>query len=244
MYSYIPSSGSHTCDLLCGLGSLGEQQEPDDHNVYLYLTAWSSTMRTYGRSTQFIRAFIVRVTPVYTVRTYVVYTGVVRSLYGRLLSVLRQYIRCVRTNVRFTDTPREKQQETLTTLKNSLPPTLQKVVELTSEKRASTWLTTLPTRAHGLSLHKQAFRDALCIRYEWDPQGLPSHCSCGAQFNITHAFKCHRGAFPTIRHNRIRDLTAQLLTKVCPSVEFEPHLQSQSRETFLCRTTNLDTMQD
>ena len=70
MYSYIPSSGSHTCDLLCGLGSLGEQQEPDDHNVYLYLTAWSSTMRTYGRSTQFIRAFIVRVTPVYTVRTY------------------------------------------------------------------------------------------------------------------------------------------------------------------------------
>ena len=220
MYSYIPSSGSHTCDLLCGLGSLGEQQEPDDHNVYLYLTTWSSTMRTYRRSTY----------------------G--RSLYVRLLSVLRQYIRCVRTNVRFTDTPREKQQETLTTLKNSLPPTLQKVVELTSEKRASTWLTTLPTRAHGLSLHKQAFRDALCIRYEWDPQGLPSHCSCGAQFNITHAFKCHRGAFPTIRHNRIHDLTAQLLTKVCPSVEFEPHLQCRSRETFLRRTTNLDTMQD
>ena len=92
----------------------------------------------------------------------------------------------------------EKQQETSTTLKNSLPPTLQKAVELASEKGASTWLTTLPIRAHGFFLHKQAFRDALCIRYGWDLQGLPSHCSCGAQFNTTHAFNCHRGAFPTI----------------------------------------------
>ena len=118
---------------------------------------------------------------------------------------------------------RENQRETSTTLKNLMPPTLQKAVELASEKGASTWLTTLPIRAHGFSLHKQAFRDALCIQYGWDPQGLPSHCSCGAQFNTTHAFNCHRGAFPTIRHNRIRDLTAQLLTDVCPSVEIEPH---------------------
>ena len=59
---------------------------------------------------------------------------------------------------------REKQQETSTTLKNSLPPTLQKAVELAFEKWASTWLTTLRIRAHGF-LHKQAFRDTFCIRY-------------------------------------------------------------------------------
>ena len=135
---------------------------------------------------------------------------------------------------------RENQWETSTTLKNSMPPTLQKAVELASEKGASTWLTTLPIRAHGFSLHKQAFRDALCIRYGWDPQGLPSHCSRGAQFNTTHAFNCHKGAFPTIRHNRIHDLTAQLLTDVCPSVEIEPHLQPLSGETFPHRTTNLE----
>ena len=53
---------------------------------------------------------------------------------------------------------REKQQETSTTLKNSLPATLQKTVDkLASEKEVSTWLTTLPIRAHAFSLHKQAF---------------------------------------------------------------------------------------
>ena len=72
------------------------------------------------------------------------------------------------------------------------------------------------------------------------PTGLPSLCSCGAQFNTTHAFNCNREAFPTIRHNCICDLTAQLLTEVCPSVEVEPHLQLQSEETFPHRTTNLE----
>lgn len=45
---------------------------------------------------------------------------------------------------------------------------------------------------------------------------------------------------PTIKHNRIRDLTAQLLTKVCPSVEVEPHLQPLSGETFQNQTTNVE----
>ena len=46
--------------------------------------------------------------------------------------------------------------------------------------------------------------------------------------------------FPTIRHNRIRDLTAQLLTDVCPSVEIEPHLQPLFGETFPHQITNLE----
>ena len=94
-------------------------------------------------------------------------------------------------------------------------------IELASEKGAPTWLTTLPIRAHGFSLHKQAFWDALCVRYGWEPQGLPSLCSCGAQFKTTHVhfFNRHRGAFSTIRHNCIQDLTSHLLTEVWPSVE-------------------------
>ena len=71
---------------------------------------------------------------------------------------------------------RKKQQETSKKLEELTATYTPKAVELASEKGASTWLTTLPIRAHGFSLHKQAFRDALCIRYGWDPQGLPSHC--------------------------------------------------------------------
>ena len=126
-----------------------------------------------------------------------------------------------------------KEHQERITLKSSLPPKLQKAVELASEKGASTWLTTLPIKSHGFSLHKQTFRDALCIRYDWDPPRLPSHCSCGAPFSTTHALNCHKGAFPTVRHNHIRDLTAQLLTEVCPNVGIEPHLQPISGETFL-----------
>ena len=80
----------------------------------------------------------------------------------------------------------------------------------------------------------------MCIQNGWNSQGLPSHCSCGAQFNITHVFNCHIGAFPTIWHNRIHDLTAQFLTRVCPSVEVEPQLQPLSGETFPHQTTNLE----
>ena len=95
---------------------------------------------------------------------------------------------------------REKQQEEVKALKQTLPAALQKSLELASEKGASAWLTTLPIEEHGFSLHKQAFRDTLCVRYGWEPTRLPSHCSCGAQFTTTHAFSCSKGAFPSIWH--------------------------------------------
>ena len=36
---------------------------------------------------------------------------------------------------------------------------------------------------------------------------------------------CPKGGFPSIRHNEIRDLTANLLSEVCNDVCTEPHLQ-------------------
>ena len=109
-------------------------------------------------------------------------------------------------------------------------------MELASEKGASAWLTTLPLEDHGFSLHKHA----LCVRYGWEPTRLPSHCMCGAQFTTTHAFSCAKGAFPSIRHDRIRDMTAQLLSEVCPNVEVEPPLQPLTGETFRHRTANVE----
>ena len=109
-------------------------------------------------------------------------------------------------------------------------------MELASEKGASAWLTTLPLEDHGFSLHKHA----LCVRYGWEPTRLPSHCMCGAQFTTAHAFSCAKGAFPSIRHVRIRDMTAQLLSELCPNVEVEPPLQPLTGETFRHRTANVE----
>ena len=51
---------------------------------------------------------------------------------------------------------------------------------------------------------------------------------------------CPCGALPSIRHNDIRDLTARLLTEVCPNVETEPALQPLTGETLSLRTSNAE----
>ena len=74
-------------------------------------------------------------------------------------------------------------------------------------------------------LRHWAFRGALALRYGWTPHYAPSHCVCGEPFSISHALSCKLGGYPAIRHNEIRDLTANLLSEVCHSVSTEPHLQ-------------------
>ena len=55
---------------------------------------------------------------------------------------------------------------------------------------------------------------------------------------MEHALSCPKGAFPTIRHNEIRDLTANLLTEVCHDVLVEPDLQPITREALSGATSN------
>ena len=59
-------------------------------------------------------------------------------------------------------------------------------------------------------------------------------------FSIDHAFSCPKGAFPIIRHNRIRDLLAELLTEVFPCVAVELALQTLSGESFQHHSTNTE----
>ena len=68
----------------------------------------------------------------------------------------------------------------------------------------------------------------------------PIKRNCGKPFTIDHAMVCHMGGFPTIRHNEIRDLTASLLTEVCPNVAIEPQLQPLSGETLRLASANTD----
>ena len=113
------------------------------------------------------------------------------------------------------------------------PDTLRQALECCREKGASLWLSVIPVAQHGFALHKTDFTDALCLRYGWSPPHLPSHCVCGKAFNISHALSCPHGAFPIIRHNDVRDLTARLMSEVCHDVQLEPHLQPLSGE-LLC----------
>ena len=123
-------------------------------------------------------------------------------------------------------------------IKSSLPQTLQRAMSLAQEKGASGWLTALPISEFGFSLHKSAFRDALALRYGWQPLNVPTTCACGKGFTIDHMLSCARGGFPFIRHNEIRDVMATLLSEVCHDVCTEPHLQPLNGEAFSLRSTN------
>ena len=72
------------------------------------------------------------------------------------------------------------------------------------------------------------------------PSHLPSSCARGASFSIEHALSCPKGGFPSLRHNGIRDLTANLLTEVCSNVCVEPELQPLSGESLKNRTANTE----
>ena len=82
----------------------------------------------------------------------------------------------------------------------------------------------LPLETQGFDLTKSEFQDALCLRYNKQLKNLPTHCPCGATFNVTHALNCHRGGFVNIRHDNIRDFECNLLKSVVHDVESEPNL--------------------
>ena len=90
----------------------------------------------------------------------------------------------------------------------------------------------------GFSLNKQDFVDALAMRYGWPMNGLPRQCACGIDFDTTHAMNCKTGGFICIRHDEVRDLTAQMLGEVCHDIRVEPVLNPTNRRTFVHQSTN------
>ena len=110
-------------------------------------------------------------------------------------------------------------------------------MELSQERGASAWLTSLPIDDHGFALHKSAFRDPLSLRYGWSFQNSPSHCHL---FSVEHALTCKTGGFPTIRHNKLREITASWLSEVCHGVAIEPHLQLLTGEVLSHNSAIID----
>ena len=110
------------------------------------------------------------------------------------------------------------------------PPKLQKLMDVAKETGSSSWLIALPIESHGFTLHKSAFRDAIYLRYGWQPPLLPTTCACGKSFTIDHALNCPTRGFPIIRHNEVRDLTADFMSEVCHNACVEPVLQPLTGE--------------
>ena len=108
----------------------------------------------------------------------------------------------------------------------------RRLMEIAREPGASAWLSALPIEEHGFALHKAAFRDAVHLRYGWQLPNVPSSCVCGQSFSVTHALQCPTGGFPSVRHNAVRDLLADVMTCVCHDVATEPVLQPLSGEEF------------
>ena len=69
---------------------------------------------------------------------------------------------------------------------------------------------------------------------------LPTKCGCGSTFTVSHTLSCPTGGFTIIRHNKVHDLLANFLTKVCHDVFIEPHLQPLSGESLTLRTASTD----
>ena len=102
---------------------------------------------------------------------------------------------------------------------------MKRMIELASEKGASSWLTVIPMSEMDFILNKREFRDALKLRYDWPIKDNPTKCACGDLFNIHHAMICRQGGFIIQRHNELRDLEADLLSTVRNDAEIEPALQ-------------------
>ena len=97
----------------------------------------------------------------------------------------------------------------------------------------------MPIKEHSFFLNKGEFKDALHLRYGWDIQNAQQSCVCGFSFSIDHAMICKRGGFSILKHNEIRDLTANLLTEVFHNVATEPPLLPHTGESFSHRSTNV-----
>ena len=88
---------------------------------------------------------------------------------------------------------RKREEEKFNFVKTNITQQKQGVLEATTEKGASSWLTALPIKDHGFYLSKQMFWDTVCLRYGIQQLSkLHSRCVCGANYNVEHALSCKK----------------------------------------------------
>ena len=124
----------------------------------------------------------------------------------------------------------DKAKSSSIVLRQNAPCSLNRAMDCALEKGASSWLTALHLEEFNLTLHKGAFSDVIALRYSWQPFNVTLKCGCGQSFTVEQALSCPMGGFSTIYHNKIRDLTAHLMSEVCHDMCVEPILQPVTGE--------------
>ena len=103
-------------------------------------------------------------------------------------------------------------------------PKTRRVLTLEQEKGSGSWLLVPPIKSLGYTLNKREFQDSIYLRYDWNIPDTPSYCQCGSKNDINHALCCKKGGYVIMRHNRIRDVEAEIMKEVCKDVRTEPEL--------------------
>ena len=67
-------------------------------------------------------------------------------------------------------------------------------LEISREKEASLWLTTLPIKNEEFLIDKQLFWDLIKIRYGYQLTHLLNQYSCGSKFDLDHPMSCKKGS--------------------------------------------------
>ncbi len=83
-----------------------------------------------------------------------------------------------------------------------------------------------PLKEYGFLLNKLEFFDAIALRYNLTLSTLnrPKQCVCGETNNINQCLTCKKGGYVSLRHDSLRNTTANLLQQICSDVHPEPPL--------------------
>ena len=131
-------------------------------------------------------------------------------------------------------------QERSKQIEEVLPISTRQVIKQVKMLGPYNWLDAIPLAKSGFNLSKGEFRDALTLPFNHDIKLLPSKCSCGQKFDITHVMNCKRRGFVIMRPNNIRDFEANLLKKVCSYVEIELCRQPMAKKHLERGSINTD----
>ena len=138
--------------------------------------------------------------------------------------------RAVENNIRKSKIQYEREQ--LEEIRKTMSKEEIRANDVAQLKGASAWLNALPLQDEGYVLNKREFFDAVTMRYRWQLKRLPLNCACGNKFDVEHANNCNRGGFIHKRHDRIRDMLAEMIDDVAYDVCIEPALQPLTGENL------------
>ena len=129
----------------------------------------------------------------------------------------------------------EDQTRLLSLYVRRLPTPQAKATVNAMQKGTHYFLVAKPVEAHNTYLSPDEFRDALAVRYGYDPQRVTPTCShCQADNDLAHAMTCRHGGNRWGRHNTVRDEIAHLCRtaygRTAYSVEVEPWVRKDAED--------------